>query len=143
MLKVIATTFLFLLLSIQSVSAQNCTTSADCTAPTHPQCAGTTCSCIATYCVAQPSGLITDFTKPEALGFAVTRLFAFTLPVVGILGFLYFLWAGFQFLTSQGNPKALDAAKARLTYATIGMIIVFLAYLLTQFFLNLFGLQIL
>ena len=96
---------------------------------------------IGTYNVPQPSGIRAEFTTPGALGAIVGRFFIFTLPLVGLLGFVFFLWSGFQFLSSKGDPKALDAAKARMTYATIGMVLCFLAYLLTQFFLNLFGLK--
>jgi hypothetical protein len=92
------------------------------------------------YTVNPPPGLKPEFTAPGALGFTISRFFLFTLPFVGIIGFLFFLWSGFQFLMSKGDPKALAAAQARLTYATIGLIIIFLAYSITAFITNLFGL---
>lgn len=88
-----------------------------------------------------PTGLRPELSGPGALGNIVSRFFLFVLPLVGIIGFLFFLWSGFQFLMSKGDPKAVEGAKQRLTYATVGLIVVFLAYTLTQFFLNFVGLR--
>ncbi|MDQ3098320.1 MAG: pilin [bacterium] len=97
---------------------------------------------IGTYNIPQPPGLLAPLNQGGALAFIISRFFTFVLPLVGILGFLFFLWSGFQFLTSKGDPKALAAAQARLTYAIIGLIIVFLTYALTAFFTGLFGLKL-
>jgi hypothetical protein len=93
------------------------------------------------YTVSQPGGLNPGFTGPGALAFSISRFFSFALAIVGILGFLYLLFAGFQYLMSKGDPKALAAAQARLTYTIIGLIIVFLAYAITNYVISLFGLK--
>lgn len=93
------------------------------------------------YTVDQPDGLNPKISGSQSLGYLVSRFFEFILPIVGILGFLYFLWAGFEFLMSKGEPKGIAAAKARLTYATLGLIIVALAYSVTAYVSYLFGLN--
>lgn len=91
------------------------------------------------YDIQPPASLKPGFTGPGALAFTLSRVFTYILPLFGIIGFLFFLWSGFQYLTSKGDPKALAAAQARITYATIGLIIISLAYSLTSYATGLFG----
>lgn len=46
-----------------------------------------------------------------------------------IVGILYFVWhfvmAGYHLIDSQGDPKKLEDAKNSLTYAAIGLVVVF------------------
>ena len=51
-------------------------------------------------------------------------------PAAGIAFFIMFLIGGFQFLTSGGDPKAAGAARATLTYALIGIILVVVSWLI-------------
>jgi hypothetical protein len=128
-----STILLFVTLFASNAFAQGCGTGL-------PACAAGE-ACIGGSCITNP--ISTGTVTPPATGataFWVSRFFTFTLPMVGILGFLFFLWTGFQFLMSRGDPKGLAAAKARLTYTIAGLTIVFLAYTLTLFFTNLFGL---
>jgi hypothetical protein len=104
--------------------------------PASAPCATTT---LGGYTISQPDNLNCKFAQPGALGFAVARIFTFVLPIVGIIGFLFVLWSGIQYLTSKGDPKALAGAQARLTYTVIGLIIVALAYTLTAYVTGLFG----
>lgn len=50
----------------------------------------------------------------------------------GVAFIIYFISAGLSMMTSRGDPKALAAAKARVTTALIGFIIVFAAYWIVQ-----------
>jgi lipopolysaccharide export LptBFGC system permease protein LptF len=43
-------------------------------------------------------------------------------------------------MTSAGDPKAMQAAKANLTHGAIGFLIVFMSYWIVQIILNVFGL---
>lgn len=63
----------------------------------------------------------------------------FNLGIVQIIffvagaAFLFFLIsAGISMMTSKGDPKALEAAKAKLTNALIGFVIIFTAYWIVQ-----------
>jgi Type IV secretion system pilin len=93
------------------------------------------------YNVDAPTGLRTEFQGNGALANIAVAAFFYIIPIVGIIGFLFFLWSGFEFLTSKGDPKALAAAKARLTYAVVGLVVIFSAYLITLFVTELFRIR--
>jgi hypothetical protein len=97
--------------------------------------------CIGGYCVETPAGLKPELSGPGALANIISRAFSYILALMGGVGFLFILWSGIQFLTSKGDPKALQAAQARLTYAIVGLIVIFLAYSITQVVTTLFGLK--
>ncbi len=49
-------------------------------------------------------------------------------PVALFILFIYLVWAGFDMARSMGNPETLKKAKARLTNAVIGMILLGVSY---------------
>ena len=57
----------------------------------------------------------------------IIRLLA---PAAAIAVFVMILVAGFQFLTSGGDPKAVAAARTTLTYAILGVILVVVVWLI-------------
>ncbi len=59
----------------------------------------------------------------------------------GIVLLVYLIISGFQFMLSRGDPKATQAAQARITNAVIGFVIVFLAFIIVQLIAQLFGLE--
>ncbi len=61
--------------------------------------------------------------------------------VAGVALLFYLIASGLSMMTSRGDPKALEAAKARLTYAVYGFIIVFTAYWIVQIIGFLLGLN--
>jgi hypothetical protein len=50
----------------------------------------------------------------------------------GTLALLYLLYGGLTYMLSRGDPKAVSAAQQRLTYAVIGLIIVFCSFWIVQ-----------
>lgn len=52
----------------------------------------------------------------------------FVLPILTALAILYLIWAGYQFITSGGDPAVAQKARASLTYAIIGVILVLVSY---------------
>lgn len=65
--------------------------------------------------------------------------FIFAFAGIGLL--LMLLSAGFNFLTSAGDPKKLESGKQRLTNAIIGFLIIFVAYWAVQMAGVIFGIQ--
>lgn len=61
--------------------------------------------------------------------------------VAGVLFLLYLLSSGVSMMTSRGDPKALEAAKGKLTNAAIGFFIVFSAYWIVQIISLILGLD--
>ncbi len=105
-------------------------------------CPGADQLCLGGQCIAQPTGMKPNLYGDGALANTVTQFFLFTIPVAGLIGFLFFLWAGFEFLTSKGDPKMLQAAKQRLTYTIVGLVFIFSAYLITRLIASLFNIAI-
>lgn len=52
------------------------------------------------------------------------------LALAGIVVFIMFLIGGFKYLTSGGDPKALEGAKGTLTHAILGLIVLVFAFLI-------------
>jgi len=52
------------------------------------------------------------------------------LGIAGIVFFILLLLAGFKFITSGGDPKALESAQKTLTYAIGGLVVILLSYLI-------------
>ncbi len=65
--------------------------------------------------------------------------FIFAFAGIGLL--LMLLSAGFNFLTSAGDPKKLEAGKQRLTNALVGFLIIFVAYWAVQMAGVIFGIK--
>lgn len=59
-----------------------------------------------------------------------------------VLSLFFILWAGIQWITSGGDKQALEKARARLTYAIIGLIIIFLAFFIVNLIGGFFGLNL-
>lgn len=51
-------------------------------------------------------------------------------PAAAIAVFVMILVAGFQFLTSGGDPKGVAAARTTFTYAIIGVILIVVVWLI-------------
>lgn len=123
------------LINLDPIYAQAC----------RPACPAGTHTCIAGYCVEKPvkdPSSTTTIPAEGALGYLISRAYQFIIPIVGILGFLFLMWSGFQFLTSKGDPKALEAAKARITYTIVGLILVALAYTISLVVQYMFSLRV-
>jgi len=73
---------------------------------------------------------------PKAIG---TYLNA-ALSIVGIIFLILAIYGGFKILLSQGDAKAVKDGRNVIVYAIIGMIVIVLAYALTNFvFTNIIG----
>lgn len=84
------------------------------------------------------TGTVGKFTNiGSILNEAVPFIFAFA--GIGLL--LMLLSAGFNFLTSAGDPKKLETGKQRLTNAIVGFLIIFVAYWAVQMAGMIFGIK--
>ncbi len=69
----------------------------------------------------------------------VTKIQTFIVSVTGILTTLasavaigFFVWGGFGYITSSGNPEHLDRSKKTILYSAIGLAIVLGAFVLSN-----------
>jgi Type IV secretion system pilin len=65
---------------------------------------------------------------PASLGGFVSGMLNQIYVIALILVLVYLVWGSYRYMMSGGDPKAVQAAKAQLTWAVVGMIIVFLSY---------------
>ena len=73
-----------------------------------------------------------QFSKLTTLGGILTGLLPFLYGIAGIGLLLFMIAGGFGYLTSQGDPKKMEAAKGQITSAVIGFILVIMAYSITS-----------
>jgi hypothetical protein len=55
-----------------------------------------------------------------------------------LLALFYLIWGGLSWITSEGDKQRLAQARTRIVFAIIGLIIVFLAYLIVNIVLGFF-----
>lgn len=75
---------------------------------------------------------------------AVIRLGIVYLFVASVIATLFFIiWGGIQWASSGGDPKAIDNAKKRISFAIVGLIITFLAFFIINVVGGIFGISLL
>lgn len=52
------------------------------------------------------------------------------LAMAGITLFILLVIGGFKFITSGGDPKAIEGARNTLTYAILGLVVLLLSYVI-------------
>jgi len=59
-----------------------------------------------------------------------------TLGIVGSLALLMFIYGGFTWMMASGNQQAVQKGKDILTWATVGLVVIFASYALVNFVLT-------
>lgn len=59
--------------------------------------------------------------------------------LAGLVAAGFFVWGGFRYITSSGNPEALDGAKKTIMYSAVGLAIVLAAFVITNIVSQLAG----
>jgi len=80
--------------------------------------------------VAQRANIPTGVPSPAAIAASIINIF---LSVVGIIAVLMIIYAGFLWLTSQGNEEKITKAKTLIQNAVIGLFIILASYSITSF----------
>lgn len=75
------------------------------------------------------------------VGQLISRILVFMLPLAGVILLIVFIWGGYDFMMSQGNPEKLKSAQAKITTGIIGFILLVLSYLIVRLLSSIFGLQ--
>lgn len=83
--------------------------------------------------IATNAGINTTGRTPEAI---VGTLINIVLGFLGVLLLLYFLYAGFLWMTSGGDTTQADKAKQYIKNAVIGLIIIVTSFALSTFVLD-------
>lgn len=72
------------------------------------------------------------------LGTTVGSLISFVFVVAGLVALFFLVWGGLKWLTSGGDEKAVETARAHIIAAIIGLVIIFLSYLIVNVVLGFF-----
>jgi len=75
----------------------------------------------------------------EELPATIGKLIAAMLSVLGVIFLLLIIYAGFTWMTAQGDPKAVDKAKDILIRSVTGLIILLSAYAISTFVIETLG----
>lgn len=63
----------------------------------------------------------------------VAGLIRIFLGFLGIIFFILFVWAGFQYMTAAGNEEKIKDANARMRNAIIGLVIILSSFAIVTF----------
>ncbi len=67
--------------------------------------------------------------------FAITLIMLIAI----VISLIFILFSGIQWITSGGDPKAIEGARKRLTYAIIGLVITLGAFVIVGLVITLLG----
>lgn len=70
-----------------------------------------------------------DVSKIQSFIQNIIQIFV---TLAGLVATAFLVWGGFRYMTSSGNPEALDNAKKTVMYSAIGLAIVLGAYVLSN-----------
>lgn len=76
--------------------------------------------------------------NPTDIREVIINIIKIFLTFLGLIFLIMIIFAGFRWMTAAGNEQRVDTAKAQITAATIGMIIVLSAFLITNFIVSRF-----
>lgn len=73
------------------------------------------------------------FGPTSTLGDIISGFFQIAFFLAGFLAFFWFVWGAFQYIFAGGDKEKLGKARSRITWAIVGLIIVALAFTISQF----------
>lgn len=85
-----------------------------------------------TNTVGTQAGIGTQQTLPGMAGSIINVVLGF----LGILLLFYMLYAGFLWMTAGGDPKKVEKAQSIITQAIIGLLIIVMAFAISNFVLG-------
>ncbi len=70
-----------------------------------------------------------DVTKIQTF---IKSIIQILVTVAGLVSAGFFVWGGFGYITSSGNPEMLDRSKKTILYSAIGLAVVLGSFVLTN-----------
>lgn len=77
----------------------------------------------------EAAGISSARTLPEIIG----RIVQVALAFLGILAIILIMFAGFKYMTSDGDPTKVEKAKKMIIQAVIGLVIIFASFAIVTF----------
>lgn len=85
----------------------------------------------------QPAAYYFDPKYSPIVSFII-RIINFATRIIGSIAIVLFIVSGFLFMTATGNQQRVEKAKDIAVYAIIGLVVTFLAYVITIFVQSVF-----
>lgn len=70
---------------------------------------------------------------------AVAALVEIAFMAAGLVAVIYLIVGGYRYITSSGNQEAIEGAKGTIVNAIIGLIVIFLSFLIVNYLLGALG----
>ncbi len=83
--------------------------------------------------IPQPSGLGGPNQNFTDLASFISPLLNIIFYLALFLAFFWLVWGAFAYLVAQGQKENLAKARARITWALIGLVVILLAFFLAKF----------
>jgi len=99
------------------------------------------CCSDATECTDLQNG-DTPIARISDLEGVLERVVSYALGFAGIVLFILLIVGGFKYITSGGDPKAVEGAKKTLTSAIIGLVLILVSYLVLILISNITGVDV-
>lgn len=77
-----------------------------------------------------PEGLNANLTTAGGL---LSGLLNIAFYIAIFMAFLWLVWASFQYILASGKKEELAKARSKITWALIGLVVIFLAFILARF----------
>lgn len=88
------------------------------------------------------SGDLSGIAKISDLQTLIGNVIGYALGFAGIVLFVLLIVGGFKFITSGGDPKAVEGARKTLTSAIAGLVIILISYLILVLIKNITGVDV-
>jgi hypothetical protein len=82
---------------------------------------------------------ICNYLKVDSIPALVKTILSAILGIVGTLALAMFVYGGLTWMTSAGRQDAVSRGKGIITWATLGLIMVFFSYVLIKFVFEAIG----
>jgi hypothetical protein len=79
------------------------------------------------------------FNRDMSLQDVIVLIINVAFIAAGLVAVIYLIIGGFRYVTSGGNAEAIEGAKATILNAIIGLIIIFISFLLVNYVLSAIG----
>lgn len=79
---------------------------------------------------------INDIEKDRTLSEYIQDVIVYLLTFVSIIAVIYIIYAGFNILIGNGDEEKLKKSKLTIVYVVIGIVLIWLAWPITKFFIN-------
>jgi len=76
------------------------------------------------------------------LNFLFRNILQSVIVIGGFAAFVMLIFGGFRYLTAQGDPKSISAARGMITWAIVGLAFLVLSWLIIRFIADFTGLPL-